>query len=190
LSPILGIIASQNYPRVTNSYESIATVTVGSGGQANITFSSIPNTYKHLQIRGGIRSDRSGEFDELVLMQFNNDTTANYSWHAVDTSISSTPVYAEGASSTASARILATTGAASSSTIMGATIIDILEYKNTNIYKTVRALSGWNNNTYGALWFGSMNWRVADAIHTIVIKPQYGSNFTEFSKLALYGIKG
>ena len=49
--PILGIIASQDYNRVTNSYESIATVTVGSGGSSSLTFSSIPATYTHLQIR-------------------------------------------------------------------------------------------------------------------------------------------
>ena len=37
---------------VLNSYESIATVTVGAGGTSTITFSSIPTGYTHLQIRG------------------------------------------------------------------------------------------------------------------------------------------
>ena len=48
--PILGILAS-SYPAVSTSYESIATVTVGSGGAANVEFTSIPGTYTHLQIR-------------------------------------------------------------------------------------------------------------------------------------------
>ena len=37
---------------IGTSYESIATTTVGSGGASSITFSSIPATYAHLQIRG------------------------------------------------------------------------------------------------------------------------------------------
>ena len=42
---------------VTSSYESIATVSVGSGGQSSIVFSSIPSTYKHLQLRAIARTD-------------------------------------------------------------------------------------------------------------------------------------
>jgi hypothetical protein len=50
--PILGIIASAITGNlVTTSYESIETVTVGSGGSATVTFSSIPATYTHLQIK-------------------------------------------------------------------------------------------------------------------------------------------
>ena len=36
----------------TGRYESIQTATVDSAGTASITFSSIPSTYTHLQIRG------------------------------------------------------------------------------------------------------------------------------------------
>lgn len=35
----------------STDYDSIATTTVGAGGAASITFSSIPSTYQHLQIR-------------------------------------------------------------------------------------------------------------------------------------------
>jgi hypothetical protein len=47
---ILGIIASSKLSAV-GDYESIATVTVGSGGAANVEFTSIPATYTHLQLR-------------------------------------------------------------------------------------------------------------------------------------------
>ena len=36
----------------TSSYESIATTTVGAGGSSSISFTSIPSTYTHLQVRG------------------------------------------------------------------------------------------------------------------------------------------
>ena len=78
---IPGIIAS-SYPRVSNSYESIATVTVGAGGSSSISFTSIPSTYKHLQLRGIINSTKSGASgaDSLELTM-NNDATALYSAH-------------------------------------------------------------------------------------------------------------
>jgi hypothetical protein len=47
---ILGIIASSRLAAV-GDYESIATVSVGGGGAADVEFTSIPGTYTHLQIR-------------------------------------------------------------------------------------------------------------------------------------------
>jgi hypothetical protein len=46
---ILGIIASSKLTAAAGDFESIATVTVGSGGSAVISFTSIPSTYAHLQ---------------------------------------------------------------------------------------------------------------------------------------------
>ena len=61
-------------------YESIQTVNL-TGSQSSITFSSIPGTYKHLQIRGVLRGDRANT-GEIVGVQFNGDTTAaNYASH-------------------------------------------------------------------------------------------------------------
>jgi hypothetical protein len=51
LNVISGLLSGAGAPASTNSYESISTVTLGSS-QATIAFSSIPSTYKHLQIRG------------------------------------------------------------------------------------------------------------------------------------------
>ena len=81
MSPILGIIASQDYTRVTNSYESIATVTVGSP-VSSITFSSIPATYTHLQIRGIIRNNANVGGD-AASFRFNSDSSSSYTEHYV-----------------------------------------------------------------------------------------------------------
>ena len=81
MSPILGIWASQNYPRVTNSYESIATVTV-STAVSSISFTSIPSTYKHLQVRLIGKVTTSGTSDTYAKLSFNSDTTyTNYNGH-------------------------------------------------------------------------------------------------------------
>jgi hypothetical protein len=63
------------------SYESIATVTVGSGGSATIEFTSIPATYTHLQLRGLGRNTAGSAGGSNIELQFNTDTATNYSSH-------------------------------------------------------------------------------------------------------------
>jgi hypothetical protein len=59
------------------AFDALSTVTVPSGGAASITFAGIPNTYKHLQIRGMIGSTSS-----FGTLRFNGDTTTtNYRSH-------------------------------------------------------------------------------------------------------------
>ena len=71
--PILGIIASSIQGSKTTAYESIATQTVGAGGVASVTFSSIPSTYKHLQLRIMSRADRSGAALTNLFIQINGN---------------------------------------------------------------------------------------------------------------------
>jgi hypothetical protein len=61
-----------------NTFELIASSTVGSGGASDITFSSIPSTYTDLCLRFSGRSNYAGIFG-LGSIQFNGDTGSNYS---------------------------------------------------------------------------------------------------------------
>ena len=180
MSPILGIWASQNYPRITSSYESIETITVGSGGAANVEFTSIPSTFEHLQIRG-IGRINSGS--QIGYFQVNADTTAtNYYVHAL-----------EGDGSTAYAYAVNTypryTSLTSSASQFGTGIIDILDYKNTNKYKTFRALGGLDSNGTGTITLYSGLWKNTNAITSIKLIPNSGASFTQYTSYALYGIK-
>lgn len=180
MSPILGIIASQNYPRITNSYESIQTVTV-STAVSSITFSSIPSTYKHLQIRGIAKWGTA--YTGYSRIQFNSDTGANYTQHRL-----------EGSGSAASAA--GYTGETSSilgfnsDTQWGANVTDILDYTNTNKYTTIRTLGGFDANGSGYIAFSSGLWLNTAAITSIVLQPSNGVTFVQYSQFALYGIKG
>jgi hypothetical protein len=169
------------------SYESISTTTVGAGGVSSVVFSSIPASYTHLQIRGIYRSSRASTRDNLAL-QFNTDTAANYSDHELYGTGSSALA---AATTSATSAISGTTSAASiASNIFGSGVIDILDYANTNKYKTIRALSGFDDNSSsGQIWFFSGNWRSTSAITSITIFAQTG-NLTQYSSFALYGIKG
>jgi hypothetical protein len=174
VSPILGIIASSR--AVPNSYESIATVTVGSGGAANIEFTSIPSTYTHLQIRGiGLITSAGG-----FTVQFNSDTGSNYSWHQL---------YGEGSiaqsNSGATQTFMYMAYGGGSATAPNALVTDILDYANTNKYKTLRSLSGNDLNGSGGIQFWSGNWRSTSAITSIKVT----ASFNQYSQLALYGVK-
>ena len=161
------------------SYDSIQTVTVGSGGQSSITFNSIPATYTHLQIRGISR----GAQVATNFMRFNGDTSSNYSSHymfgdgsAVNSgSLNGDKMYA----------FFSTTV----SGFFGGAIIDILDYANTNKYKTIRSLSGGDENSSGYAEFLSGSWRNTNAITSITLVTGTG-NIAEYSRFALYGIKG
>ena len=180
--PILGTVASQFSSKPFWSYESIATVTVGSGGAADVTFSSIPATYTHLQIRC---LTLFATADSGANIRFNSDSGSNYSWHRILGNGSSVSA-AAGANQTYG---LVTIGAQSSSNIPGCSIIDILDYANTNKYKTVRDLAATDANGNGYITLLSSNWRSTSAITSIVIAGA-GGNFNQYSQFALYGIKG
>ena len=183
MSPILGIWASQNYSRysITGSYESIATVTVGAGGAANVEFTSIPSTYTHLQVRGISNPATSGA---NLSAQLNSDTGTNYTYHEVYGTGSAAGVQAE----TGKTAILDIDGS-SNSTSYGAMIMDILDYANTNKYKTVRTLSGVDTNGGGYVRLISHLWLNTNAITTIKLSYS-GQNLRQYSSFALYGIRG
>lgn len=180
MSPILGITASQNYPRVTNSYESIATVTLGSA-QSSITFSSIASTWKHLQIRALAGS--AGSATDSILIQLNSDTTGtNYYWHRL---------YGDGSTAFAGASNASTViDVSGTGTYFSGSVVDILDYSNTNKYTTIRTLSGYDANGSGRVGLNSTLWKNTAAVSNIVFVIQGGSNFPANSQFALYGIKG
>jgi len=174
-------------PVSTNSYESIQTVTVGSGGASSIDFTSIPSTFKHLQIRLIARSHRSSTLDAMNL-RFNSDSGSNYAHHAVYGDGSSTA--AEGVASTTGAKFYRASAANSTSGIFGVTVIDILDYADTNKFKTMRYLGGVDQNGSGEVFLGSGLWRSTSATTSLSITAFVGTGFLQHSQFALYGIKG
>ena len=165
------------------SYESIATVTLGSS-QSTISFTSIPSTYSHLQIRAIGRMSNAATLDSCWA-QFNADTTStNYYAHGLYGTGAATGAYAD-AGAFAQIGILSASGAAAN--MFGGFVMDILDYSNSNKYKTTRTLSGADLNGDGQLRFVSGLWKNTNAITSIDIKGN--SNFLTNSSFALYGIK-
>jgi hypothetical protein len=187
LNTLAGIIASSG-GAVGGDFESIATVTVGSGGASSISFTSIPSTYKHLQIRWLARSSDAASVVNLTT-QLNGDTGSNYAWHRIFGN--GTSVGAGGSATQTNAIIGQITGASTSANIFGVGVLDILDYSNTNKYKTIRALTGQEDNSGTTnsniqLWSGL--WQSTNANSSITFSS--GGGFAQYSSFALYGIKG
>jgi len=169
-------------------YESIATVTVGAGGTASVSFTSIPSTFAHLQIRALSRSDRASTAGDGMIVRFNSDSGSNYAYHYLQ---------GDGASATAGAdtsqtsMIIPRSGSANQTAgIFGVTVLDLLDYTNTNKYKTIRTLGGNDANGSGIVALFSGLWQNTNAVTSITIDQQNGSNFQEYSHFALYGLRG
>lgn len=180
-----GSLLVGNAPYIPTDYESIQTVTVGSGGSSSISFTSIPNTYQHLQIRGVVRPETNNADMRLTL---NSDSGSNYTRHRLIGNGGS--VDATGTASTAFIGIFDANGLQTgTASTFGAAVIDILDYANTSKYKTVRVLSGNDNNGSGQVGLSSGLWQSTSATSTITLVMSSG-NFAEYSSFALYGIKG
>jgi hypothetical protein len=185
MSPILGTLASQFSGKPFSSFESIATVTVGSGGSSNIEFTSIPSTYKHLQLRGIARTPDSSN----VFFQFNSDTGSNYNYMNLTGNGSVVENY--GAASQNNILFGKSNYSASNSSMFATTICDILEYASTNKNKAIKSLVGTDTNGGAGQSVGVLSglWRNASAITSIKLFPSSGI-FNQYSQFALYGIKG
>lgn len=176
-------ILAGNSTILPGSYESIATAT-GTGSSGTITFSSIPSTYSHLQIRGIGRSSQSANYG-FTYLRLNTDSGANYSTHE----LSGNGTSAAAAAGTSTVWGWAGySGAQTNSNNFGAFVIDILDYANTNKYKTVRSLSGYDANGVGALGLESASWRNTAAVTSVSLVLDT-FNFSTGTTFALYGIR-
>jgi hypothetical protein len=187
--PILGTVASQfsGKPFIAGSFESIATVSVGSGGAASVTFSSIPATYQHLQLRYLVRDARTNSFDSPVDLTFNGSSATAYAKHFLQGDGSSTSV---GGETNMTYIRLEGGGNNTESSAFGAAVTDILDYTSTSKNKTVRQLFGVDKNGSGMVRFVSGLWYASPAaINSITLTP-FSSPFAQYSHFALYGIKG
>lgn len=178
LNSIVGLLGNGV---VAGDYQSIATVTLGSSA-STITFSSIPQTFTHLQIR--MLSTSGNTPSSGATLRYNGDTTVgNYYSHNIQGDGATAAAYATANNSYFPGVLgnAATTGPAGG-------ILDILDYTNTNKYKTSRYISSYDQNGSGYVVFGSNLWMSTAAITSIVLTGN--ANFAQYTHAALYGIKG
>lgn len=180
-----GLIAAFPTP-ITGAFESIATAT-GTGSSGTITFSSIPSTYQHLQIRGIARTTTTGT-DNDIFLQFNGVSTTTYDYHYLRGN--GTAASASGAINQTRMQVANVAGNGSAASIVGSFIIDIHDYASTTKNKTVRSISGHDQNgtDQNIFLFSGLSRNTAAVSSISIIVPTL--NFTTASTFALFGIKG
>ncbi len=186
----LGVLAASGAGGI--DYEPITTTVLGTAA-ASISFSSIPNTYKHLAIRLVSRNDNGGVTQSLAIMRFNSDSGTNYSDHRIEANASGT-VAITAVASRAYLPLSRVEGSAADTNAFAVSVAEILDYTNTNKNKTMRAMQASINST--ASTNGSFNglmsgvWLNTAAITGITISDASGYNFAAGTRATLYGIKG
>lgn len=171
------------------AYELIST-SLADSQSSSVTFSSIPTTYKHLQIRFTAKSTSTGTASEFLRVRFNGDSTYNaYSYHWLKgngSAMSSSKLFEQSEMITAA---IPTSSGSWSSTTFGAGFIDILDYGSTTKNTTIRSLSG-QLGAYTEVYSYSGFWNNTAAITSITLSLQTSGNLFSGSRISLYGLNG
>jgi hypothetical protein len=165
---------------MANTYVKIASTTVGSGGAASITFSSIPSTYTDLCVKISTRSTEASAWDFYGFAI--NGSTANFTWRSLwgDTS----PASGSGSGSTI---LFGGTGANATANTFGNTEIYIPNYAGSNFKSISTDTVTENNSTTAGRSLNVNLWSNTAAITSFAIGSS--TSFVQYSTATLYGIK-
>lgn len=173
---------------MASTYELIASTTVGSGGAANIEFTSIPSTYTDLIVRYSLRStanDSGGSTPIDVRLTFNG-SGSGYSEKMIYGTGSSA------ASAATSGSLINWAGTQTNNSQTASTFASndlyIPNYAGAS-YKSASVDGVQENNaTAAASRLTAVLWSSTAAITSLKLAPDYG-NFAQNSTAYLYGVK-
>jgi hypothetical protein len=170
---------------MADTFVKIATVTVGSGGAANITFSSIPSTYTDIQLFLSARST-GGTTQDYAAVQFNASGGTAYSDKRLEGTGSSASVASDSSQNVIYSAYVAT-GSTATSSIFGNTSFYIPNYSGaTNKSVSIDGVTE-NNGTVAYQTLTAALWANTSAITQVVFTLGNG-NFAQYSTATLYGI--
>ena len=177
----------------TSAFDSLgSTLVTASGSTTTISFTSIPQTYTHLQIRINAVESTADAYFQAV---YNSDTTqTNYPRHELrGNGVSASAAATVNVDGTTRGAMIGLPGY--STTYPGHGIVDILDYTNTNKYKTTRSFFGQDANGSGLVALHSSVWLSTAAITRIDVRCNLSggssgsSTFNAGSTVSLYGIR-
>jgi hypothetical protein len=185
MSPILtGVIASgisgNLIPPISTSYVSLGSVKLTSNS-TTVTFSSIPATYKNLEVRIFARKDTGG--NDSYAMHLNGDTTnSNYAYYAFG---------GDGTAFVQSVLDRPDIGPVRDNA-WATTVITIPDYTSTAKVKSYQSVGGVMSQTDGSVFYFGTVWDNTAAVNSLRFTCMNSSsyNFIPGSVFALYGIKG
>lgn len=165
----------------------IASQTVSTNG-SNLTFSSIPQNFTHLQIRVFGRGMTSFSDGLSLYLQFNDNTTStNYQNHGLfgnGSSVTSTNILNAGTIS--AQQIFPDAGAPAN--YFGFALCDIYDYTSTVKNKTIKTIGGYDKNGGGRAVLYSGVWMPSTPVAITKVSVSTDGGFLSGSRVVLYGI--
>jgi hypothetical protein len=168
---------------MANTFELIASSTVGSGGAANIDFTSIPSTYTDLQLVLSARGTSTALYANIKL---NNSSSAIYSLRTI---------YGDGSAAASQndsgatyfERFLMVSSAYTANTFSNG-MLYIPNYAGSTNKSVMFDSVNENNATSSQMFMVAGLWASTAAINQITLTPNTG-NFAQYSTAYLYGVK-
>jgi hypothetical protein len=182
----LGLLGASLPP--AGAYELIATQLI-TANTADLTFTSIPQTYKHLQIRYVARGNNNVT---NLRFRLNGDTGANYATHSLFGTGSG--VFSDEITSTTRMFTSEFPHDGVPANIFGAGVFDFLDYSSAAKNTTMRGIAGQdsaNDSLFPRIRLRSAAWFNTAAVTSLTVFTDSGTGrFVSGSRFSLYGIKG
>jgi hypothetical protein len=160
-----------------------------------ITWSGIPQTYQHLLISVQARLTEATAFTDDILLQFNGDSAADYSYLEMTAANTSGSLVAANATAYAVTGIPAFRVAASQAggpVNAGGGFAWVPNYAASAFNKALYSVSGAGNGTSamvdGRVRYGFWNPSLQAAVTAVTLAAPAGSNFLVGSQFCLYGM--
>jgi hypothetical protein len=165
-----------------NTFELIASSTVGSGGAASILFSSIPSTYTDIVVKLSVRSDRASVGPSIGVK-------INGSLLNLTSRILSGSGAAASSASYSDAYIGDATGANATSSTFSNQEVYFPNYAGSTNKSYSADSAGENNATTAYLTLSAGLWSQTSAITSLEFYDRGVGNFVQYSTAYLYGVK-
>ncbi len=166
-----------------NTFTLIASSTVGSGGQASISFSSIPSTYTDLVVKLSVRSTFATN-NTNILMSFNG-SSANFTMRNLVNEGGTARSYTQAAYGNNASGY--SPGSSSTASTFSNSEFYFPNYTSSNNKSVSVDAVSEGNITAGYGWLGANLWSSSSAITSLGFTLDSG-NFAEFTTAYLYGI--
>lgn len=165
------------------TYELIAT-SFGTGSSGVIDFTSIPQNYKHLQIRYTAKNSSTATQINITM---NGITSGVYTRHSLRGNGVNVASSASSASQTA-IQLVESMANSTTANAVCAGVIDILDYTNTSKNTTIKSLYGMVDSLE-RIYLSSGLYNQTTAVSSVTLTAS-ANNFASLSRFSLYGIRG
>jgi hypothetical protein len=174
---------------VPSAYDSLMSTTITTAVNS-LSFTNIPQTYAHLELRLYTRSAAVTTL-ENVFMRFNGDAGSNYTSSYIE-GYATTAANSTGGFSNSVMLTAKTVGAGTAATqAFAPAVILIADYTSTAKAKTARTFSGYESaDVNSSIFFTTETWTGTAAINSITLYVSGAVNWSVGSVFSLYGIRG